>query len=335
MIPVAVFLIAFGYGVSFWIVGKIIDFLSKRLKNLYDIKWDKLFLILFIVFGLEYFRPFTFDWLKFDILFLTFGHYFNKLLFFIFLLGFILNKKYQKFAFFFILFPIIYSTPPTKPITPPFKIDLVTTYVPQDKKWDKSYIPTEIKNNFLHIQKAIKNHFDIVVLPESAFPLFLNLHPNLMKKLKKLSKKITIITGALHYKNKKYYNSSYIFENEKVKILDKHILVPFGEYIPFPIFQKEINDFFFQGASDYATSKHFNIFKIKNIPFTNAICYEATIEKLYKLPPKYIIAQSNMAWFMPSTAPVIQKLLITYFAHKYKKVVFHSLNGYKSYVVGE
>ncbi len=218
---------------------------------------------------------------------------------------------------------------------PNLKINLVSTYVPQDKKWDKNYIPIEIQNNFKYIKESIKKHYDVVVLPESAFPLFLNLHPDLMQKLKQLSSKITIITGALHYKNKKLYNSTYIFENQKVTILDKHILVPFGEYIPFPIFQKEINKIFFNGASDYDVSKNFGIFSIKNYKFINAICYEATIKDLYKLPPPYIIAMSNMAWFMPSIAPIIQKLLIKSYASKYKKIVFHSLNGYKSYVIKE
>ena len=154
-----------------------------------------------------------------------------------------------------------------------------------------------------------------------------------MKELKNLSKKITIITGALHYKDMKLYNSTYIFENGKVTIIDKHILVPFGEYIPFPIFQKEINKIFFNGASDYSTSKNFGTFKIKSYEFINAICYEATTKELYKLRPKYIIALSNMAWFMPSIAPVIQKLLIKTYATQYKKIVFHSLNGYKSYII--
>jgi len=220
---------------------------------------------------------------------------------------------------------------PKPPKMPNLKINLISTYVPQDKKWDKDYIPIEIANNFRHIKNST-HKYDVVVLPESAFPLFLNLHKDLLQKLKTLSKKITIVTGALHYKNKKFYNSTYIFENGKVTILDKHILVPFGEYIPFPFFQKEINNIFFNGASDYLTSSHFGIFKIKNYKFINAICYEATIEKLYKLKPKYIIALSNDAWFMPSIEPILQKLLIRIYAKKYQKIVFHSINEYKSYV---
>ncbi|MEO1958135.1 MAG: apolipoprotein N-acyltransferase [Nautiliaceae bacterium] len=333
LIPFISLLIAIGYGGVFWIVENIIFYLSKKLKKLYPLSWEKILLIFFIAFGLEYFKPFTFDWLKFDILFLSFNHFLTKWEFLIFLIGFLfINTRFYYLSFFFITIPILFSNPTFPKSNIPLKIKLISTNIPQDKKWDTNYIPIEIKENIEYIKKAIKQKYDVVVLPESAFPLFLNHYPNLMEKLKFLSKKITIITGALHEKENKFYNSSYIFENEKVTILDKHILVPFGEYIPFPIFQKEINNLFFDGASDYATSSNFNTFKIKNIPFINAICYEATIKELYKLSPKYIIAQSNMAWFMPSIAPVLQKMLIEYYANKYQKIVFHSLNGYKSYV---
>jgi apolipoprotein N-acyltransferase len=223
--------------------------------------------------------------------------------------------------------------PLKRPPKAPLKIKLVTTDVPQNLKWKKSYIPIEIKNNLSYIKKAIKEKYQVVVLPESAFPLFLNLNENLLYELYSLSFKITIVTGALHYKNGKYYNSTYVFENGNIKILDKHELVPFGEYIPLPFFQKQINELFFGNASDYSTSSRFGIFKIKNIKFINAICYEATIEKLYDLKPTYVMAITNDAWFTPSIEPVLQKMLIKLFAYTHYKVVYHAINGYKSYAI--
>ena len=328
LIPIVTILIAMGYGLIFKFAEIAINFISQKLNNYYEFNWEKTLLIIFIVFGLDFIKPFTFDWLKFDILFLTFNHYLNKFVFFIFLFSFLIKRTY------FFLIPLILITTTLKPLPlPNIKIKLISTYIPQEKKWDKNYISTQIQNNLSYIQQAIKEKYEVVVLPESAFPLFLNLHPKLLQKLKELSQKITIITGALHYKNKNFYNSTYIFKKGKIKILDKHLLVPFGEYIPFPIFQKEINKIFFNGASDYKTSKDFGEFKIKNYKFLNAICYEATIEKLYQKKPKYIIAISNMAWFYPSIAPTLQKLLIKFYSAKYKKIIFHSLNFYKSYIV--
>jgi len=336
LIPFVIVIIGIGYGLIFWILNKIFTFFKF---TIFHIPFRIYLWGFFITFGFDYIKPFTFDWLKPEVLLASSIISPTKLnLFFLMLflisikISFYYPKKFWLKILSFLLISTIFYNHHKKIPLPNLKINLISTFVPQNKKWNKKYIPIEIKNNFKYIKNSI-GKYDVVVLPESAFPVFLNLYPDLMKKLIKLSKKITIITGALHYKNKKFFNSTYIFENGKVNILDKHILVPFGEYIPFPFFQKEINKIFFNGASDYQTSKHFGIFKIKHYKFINAICYETTIEKLYKLKPKYIIAISNMAWFTPSIAPILQKLLIKVYAIKFKKIVFHSLNGYKSYII--
>ena len=321
LVPVVIVLISLGYGFVFWILNKIFTLLKFPV-----ILWG-----IFFVFGFDYLHPFTFDWLKPEVLISNSLFMPSKLTLFL-LIAAALLFRYKRAGFLLLIAAAFFVPKPSMQL-PPLKIKLITTHVPQDKKWQKEYIKKEIKANFKYIKNAIKEHYDVVVLPESAFPLFLNTEPDLLNTLKKLSEKITIVTGALHLKNNKFYNSTYIFENKNVKILDKHILVPFGEYIPLPFFEKEINTLFFGGASDYQTSSHFGIFTIKNIKFINAICYEATVEKLYTLKPHYIIALSNDAWFIPSIEPVLQKLLINIYALNHRKVVFHSINGYESYVI--
>ncbi|MEO1922911.1 MAG: apolipoprotein N-acyltransferase [Nautiliaceae bacterium] len=322
LIPVIILGIAAGYGSIFWFIDKIFSWLKKYNTRLQTLLWA-----FFLIFGFDYIKPFTFDWLKPEVLIANSFFSPLKITLFLLITAIVLKNKLS-----LILITIALFIHP-KPITPPpLKINLITTYIPQDKKWNPKYIPQEIKNNFKDITNSI-GKYDAVVLPESAFPIFLNKHPNIINKLKLLSYKITIITGGLHLKNGKFYNSTYIFEKGNMKILDKHILVPFGEYIPLPFFQKEINKIFFEGASDYATSKHFSVFKIKNTDFINAICYEATVTELYKIFPKYVIALSNLAWFEPSIAGTLQKLLITVYAKRYGKKVFHSINYYPSYTI--
>ena len=321
MIPLVILGIGTGYGLIFWFIEWIVN---KFPKKYYEIIWVFIFVFLF-----DFIHPFTFDWLKPEILIVNSFIYPKKPLFLLFMLGvYFIDKKFI-IGIILIIASCFYH--PNPPKMPNLKINLISTNIPQNKKWKKSYIPFEIKDNFQYIQNSI-GKYNAIILPESAFPVFLNLYPGLLTKLKKLSADITIITGALHYKNKKFYNSTYIFENGKVTVLDKHILVPFGEYIPLPFFKKEIDRLFFGNASDYHTSKHFGIFKIKDYKFINAICYEATIEKLYTLKEKYIVALTNDAWFIPSIEPALQKLLIKIYAEKYNKIVFHSINGYKSYI---
>ena len=268
-------------GVFYWIIFWLLTFLR-----------FKLLIILFFIFGLQFIKPFGFDWFRYDIL--------------------------LPHTYFYI------SNPPIKPA--PLKIKTINTNIPQNKKWNKNSIIIEINNNFKYINKAIQENYDVVVLPETIFPLALNEYPELLNRLLKLSNNITIITGALSYKNNAYYNSTYLFNKGTYKIYNKHILVPFGEYIPLPCCKKLLNKIFFNGAEDYKAAKNFQTYSINNIKFLNAICYEVTNENLYKQKPKYIIAMSNNAWFYPSIEPTLQKLLIQFYSNKYKKYVYHSIN---------
>ena len=115
--------------------------------------------------------------------------------------------------------------------------------------------------NFQAIHAAKQQNYDVIILPETAFPLSLNLHPKLLDALKNLSQDITIITGSIHQEGQQYFNSAYIFENGEVQIFNKRILVPFGEEIPLPRFlTKWINATFFNGAEDF--SKEYGVVHI-------------------------------------------------------------------------
>ena len=280
------------YGLSFLIpfiilaIGIFYFFIFWILKFL-----PKIVVILFFIFGLSYIKPFGFDWFRYDVL-LPHTYFF-------------INKSIKSAN---------------------LKIKIINTHIPQNKKWDENYIPIEIKNNFEYIKKAIKQKYEVVILPETVFPLPLNMYPNILDKLKKLSQKIVIITGGLSYKNNHFENSTYLFKNSNFNIYNKHILVPFGEYIPFSCCKKFLNKIFFNGAEDYIPAKKFSEYKIKNITFLNAICYEVTNENLYKQKPKYIIAISNNAWFKPSIEITLQKLIIEFYSQKYNKFVYHSVN---------
>jgi apolipoprotein N-acyltransferase len=323
LIPFIILIIGVFYGSVFWLMKKIELFIE----NIY---LKKVYYVLIFTFAFDYLTPFTFDWLKPEILFVNSFFGVDKITLLI-VFSAILFYEFNKKSLLLLFIPLFFIS--KLPELPKLKIYLASTNVTQNLKWQKKYIPIEIENNFKIINNAIDKKYEVVILPESAFPLFLNLHKKLMNKLKKLSKKIIIITGALHYKNKKFFNSTYIFNKGKVKILDKHLLVPFGEYIPFPVFQKEINHLFFGDSSDYSTSKNFGEFSIKNYKFINGICYELTSENLYKLKPNYVIGMSNLAWFSPSIMPSIQQMLIKVYARKYKKIVFHSINGFKSEII--
>jgi apolipoprotein N-acyltransferase len=216
----------------------------------------------------------------------------------------------------------------TPPPMPELKIKLVSTDISQNFKWQSEQLPQTIDDDFIAIDEAIQQGYDLVVLPEAAFPLFMNRHPAISEALKKRSFYITILTGTLHKEHGLNYNVSYLFNSGNITVAKKTVLVPFGEYIPLPGFLKEwVNRHIFGGVSDFVTAKKPTDFTIKGVTFRNAVCYEATRKELYTPNVRYMIAVSNNGWFKPSIEPTLQKLLIRFYARQNNTMVFHSANG--------
>ncbi|HIC43957.1 MAG TPA: apolipoprotein N-acyltransferase, partial [Sulfurimonas sp.] len=176
--------------------------------------------------------------------------------------------------------------------------------------------------------KAIEKGSQLVILPESVFPLFLNTHKNLIEKLKYKSHFISIITGSLLSEDGHNFNATYFFQDGQMQVAKKMILVPFGEYIPLPSFlARPINEAVFGGAVDYLSASKPTYFSIKGTQFKNAICYEATCHELFTDKPAFMIATSNNAWFMPSIQPSLQRLLMQFYATKNNTIILHSANA--------
>jgi apolipoprotein N-acyltransferase len=228
-----------------------------------------------------------------------------------------------------------YNTYNSNVTKPNIKIYMPQYNTNQNLKWEKEYKTKLIEENLQNIDYAIKNKYDLIILPETTFPLALNMEYELLEILQEKSRNISIITGALSYSDEQFLNSTYLFQNGEYKIANKVVLVPFGEATPLPQFLVDfINNTFFDGASDYTNASEPTTFEIEGIKFRNAICYEATSDDVYKqLDTKFVIATSNNAWFTPSIEPTLQKLLLKYYAKKYNLIIYHSVNGSKNEII--
>ena len=289
----------------------------------------KIYLRAFILFILSYVAPFGFNWMKIELLFIN--SYFGtaKLDLAIILTALTLPSFLHgrlKFLPLLLLGGALFSSHPTLTL-PSLKIDLVATQLGQAEKWNPDNLEYVINLNLSYIDDAIAQGYDVVILPESAFPMYLNESPILLEYLSEKSKQISIITGALSNEGDKHFNVTYHFENGNYTVAKKVVLVPFGEYVPLPKFmQKWVSDTFFAGASDFSVASAPTDFIVKGIKFRNAICYEATCDDLFKGHPQYMIATSNIGWFLPSIEPTLQNLLLKYYSQKYGTVIFHASN---------
>lgn len=283
-----------------------------------------------MLFGLSFFAPFHWNWMQVELIFIDsyIGVYKYQLIAVLLALSLpqlITEKKYKFLPLLLLLVSINYGYP--KQLDAPLKIKLVQTDIKQEDKWTRAAQQPTITMIFSQIQKAIDARYDVVVFPESVFPLYLNKEKVLMQKLLTYSGKITIVAGSLLREEKHNYNVTYLFEDGRYKVAKKLVLVPFGEYIPLPKFaQKIINETFFSGASDFVSATKPTDFFIKGIKFRNAICYEATTPEIYEGDVKYVIATSNNAWFAPSIEPTLQKLLMHYYLRKKGATLYHAAN---------
>jgi len=291
---------------------------------------DKPYIRAFLLFGLSFVEPFDWNWLQIELIFVEsyLGIFKWQLALILASLSLpsLLSKRYKYTPLLLLLLAFNYGY--EKQADAPLKIKLITTDIKQDYKWKREALMPTVSMLFEEIQKAKNEAYEVVVFPESVFPLYMNKNPKLMNELLIASHEIAIVAGTLLIEDNKNYNVTYLFEDGKYKIAKKLILVPFGEYIPLPAFaRKFINDTFFSGASDFITAQEPTDFIIKGIKFRNAICYEATCQELYEGEDvQYIIATSNNAWFTPSIEPTLQNLLLKYYARKNGVTIYHSAN---------
>lgn len=320
--PVLLFAIGLGYGIIFTILGI----------------FKSTFIRLLLIFGFTFVAPFGFNWMKFELLFIDSYFGVSKEDFALILVAVYMMIKLRRMKVLSFL-PLLVAYQSTTGLyidNPKASMAIPQFNITQDLKWKKNYKDTLIEKNLEEIDKAILDKKDLLVLPETSLPIILNRNELLLEHLSERSNKIDILVGSLYFENQRVYNATYHFSKGELKIAKKVVLVPFGEEIPLPKFFVDlINDTFYGGAQDYAKAQEPTDFIIKGQKIRNAICYEATTDKIFENlnGVKYMIATSNNAWFTPSIEPTLQKLLLRYYAKKYDVTIFHSINGSENYTI--
>jgi apolipoprotein N-acyltransferase len=330
-VPLVIFMVGLIYASLFYLLISVVYLLEKYLK-IHHLIGKALLLLL-----LSYIHPFGFDWFKPELMFTNSYIGIEKWQFAIVLISFVVTLHLRKILFLLLItlaYPYSLHFQNFAEVNP--KIKLVNTHTPVEEKWIPSYKTGHIDAIFNKLKRAVNTKQEIIVFPESVFALYLNQEPYILTALKNYSKHITIITGGLYKESNTTMprNSTYIFQDGHYRVADKVVLVPFGEQNPLPSWMgKWINKIFFDGAPDYVGAKNFTDYTINGVTYRNAICFEATSEKLYEGEPKNMIVLSNNGWLIPSIEPVLQQTLLQYYSKKYGTTIYHSVNMSDSYIV--
>lgn len=331
-VPIELVIIMLTYGLLFWLGAWLGEVLTTKV-SLPAVYFKAVWLL-----GLSILHPFSFDWLKPELMFIESYLGIEKWQYALVLLGISLSIHTQRFYYLLLL---LFAYEPRMHAIAPLEqnIVLVTTHTTVHDKWDERMQAKHFQTLLNSIDTAIEAKKSLVVLPESVFPVFLNHSQALIDALQHRAKQISIVTGGLYWDGQTPRNSAYIFTNNTITVANKVVLVPFGESNPLPDFLSDwVNKVFYDGAVDYKASRNITDYTIDGTTYRNAICFEATSEKLYEKDangnrPKNMIVLSNNGWFTPSTEPTLQKLLLQYYSKKYGTTIYHAVNMSQSYVI--
>jgi len=190
-----------------------------------------------------------------------------------------------------------------KPLNHPkgIKVGIIQTAIPEDIKlnpylFEKMYPLIEKQ-----INEALSKGADLILLPESAVPFFLHQLEKRGLNILKASFKSHIIMGIIDVSGEKPFNTVvHIHKGKVVGVYKKTILVPFGEYTPYPF--KFFSDMIpYLGLTDYAKGEGPTCFKIDNFTLGTPICFEvAYFPYVRKFPCEVIAVLTNDAWFEDS-----------------------------------
>jgi len=336
-IPIEIIIIMLSYGALFWVIAKIASMVAECYQRTTPYAISLTIKALGLL-ALSYIHPFSFDWFKPELMFIESYIGIEKWQFTIVLLAITLSIWKQQFLF---LLLIIFAYQPNTSTNHSIdkNIALITTHTSVQDKWNKTLHSQQFDAVFKTIDQAIADKKQLIIFPESIFPVFLNRSEALMHTLQEKAKHISIVTGGLYKDSKTPRNSTYIFTKNNIAIANKVVLVPFGESNPLPDFLSDwVNKVFYDGAVDYIASTELTDYEINGITYRNAICFEATTERLYAknkdgIHPQNMIVLSNNGWFTPSIEPTLQKLLLQYYSKKYGTTIYHAVNMSESYAV--
>lgn len=332
-IPFSILIVGFIYGLLFLSIAFMANKIAAKL--CIDSSIFPLVIKAFGLLGLSYVHPFGFDWFKPELMFTNSYLGIQKWQFAIIILSLAITIAKRHPAYLALLFFSYQPTGSTSYTIPP-DIQITCTQIPVKDKWKENLHTDQFQIFLTLIDDAIHAKKSLIILPESVFPVFLNRSWDLFEALKERAQKINIVTGALYWDGEVPHNSAYIFTKNNVQIANKVLLVPFGEKNPLPDFLSDwVNEVFYDGAVDYQASSEISDYTIQKDTYRNAICFEATSEKLYEGEPKQMIVLSNNGWFVPSVEPSLQKILLQYYSKKYGTTIYHSVNMSDAYMIKE
>lgn len=195
-----------------------------------------------------------------------------------------------------------------QPVGKPRTVALMQGNIAQSLKWDPQHLQDSIDTYI----RLTRHHWgtDIIVWPESAFPLLLQEVQPVIADLDNEAKtgKSSLVLGIpMRAKSSDSYYNGIIGVGQANGVYHKRRLVPFGEYVPLEKYLRGLIGFFDVPMSNFVSGfgerMHLMAGDLRLAPF---ICYEIAYSSILRqdLPDaKLLVTISNDSWFGDSLAP--------------------------------
>ena len=199
-----------------------------------------------------------------------------------------------------------WTTPAGQPVT----VRLVQANIPQDLKFGPSGLQRAFDDHWALMRGS---HADLIALPESVFPVPLDLvPPEFIERLQTFARteRSAIVFGVfLEDPPGTYYNSAIGIAPEEARLArySKRQLVPFGEFIPFG-FRWFVDSMSIPIGDQQRGAAHQPPMKLAGQQVAVNICYEDLFGEVIAdawhgdARPTVMLNMSNLAWFEDSLA---------------------------------
>ena len=188
-------------------------------------------------------------------------------------------------------------------------VRLVQPNAPQKEKWHPEH-SLKFFERMLDYSSAEPKP-DIIIWPETALPIPVEYAAELFDLIRVATKKSEVLLGALRFNDEQYFNSIiYLDQNQNViTVYDKHHLVPFGEYLPFEPYLKNLGVNFVSelfglgfgvgnGPAIFVTEELGSVLPL--------ICYEVVFPQNTRVSGEranVLVQITNDAWFGKNSGP--------------------------------
>ncbi|MBW2317321.1 MAG: apolipoprotein N-acyltransferase [Deltaproteobacteria bacterium] len=225
----------------------------------------------------------------------------------------------------------------TTKIAPKQTVALIQGNIDQSKKWVESFQGQTVKRYKDLTGRALKNHPDIVVWPETALPFYFLDDQFMTKQVVEFIRttKSHFVIGSPSFRKEKkrvhYYNSAYLLgpAGNVLGKYDKVHLVPYGEYIPFKRFFPFLGKIV-ESVGNFESGKKGQVLSMNSGQVGILICFEVIFPELARTMTQngaqFLVNITNDAWFGTSSAPYQHLSMAVFRAIETRRAVARAAN---------